>query len=84
MKLKKLPANKALIQIEKTEKTKTGVYIPDDTHISEVALVLQVGEDVTQFRAGDRILFKSWAPSYYKIGDDEFAILDEEHYDGVL
>lgn len=84
MLIKKLPEYKALIKIEKTEKTKTGVYIPDDTNITEVATVLQIGEGITQFKVGDKILFKSWAPSYYKIGDDEFAILDVEHWDGTL
>lgn len=84
MKLKKLPDNSALIQIEKTEKTATGVFLAAENIAKEVAKVLQIGKNVTQFSVGDRILFKTWAARYYKINDEEFAILDEKNYDGTL
>jgi len=84
MKLKKLPLGKLLIQVDKTEKSASGVFYADDNIAEEVATVLQIGKDVTLVEVGDRILFKTWAPSYYKIGDEEFAILDQEYVDGIL
>ena len=84
MKLKKLPSKKALIKIEREEKRASGVYVADASNVKESAIVLQVAKDVTEFQVGDRILFKSWAVNNYKIGDEEFAILDEQHYDGTL
>lgn len=84
MKLSKLPPKSALIKVEKTEKTSSGVYMAQDNIAKEVAKVLQIGEEVKQFKVGDRILFKTWAARYYKIDGEEFAILDEQHYDGTL
>lgn len=84
MKLKKLREGTALIKIEKEEKSQSGVYYAQENIANEVAKVLQVADGVTAFKVGDRILFKTWAVNHYKINDEEFAILNEEHYDGTL
>lgn len=84
MKLKNLRSKTALVKVEKTEKTSSGVFIAQDNIIREVATVLQIADDITEFKVGDRILFKSWALRSYKINDEEFAILDEKNYDGTL
>lgn len=84
MKLKKLRSKTALIQVVKTEKSSVGVYFADENIAKEVAKVIQVADDITEFKVGDKILFKTWAPNYYKVDGEEFAILDEEHFDGVL
>lgn len=84
MKLKKLRSKTLFIHVEKTTKSAVGVYYADDNIAKEVGKVLQVADDVDGINVGDRILFKTWAPSYYKIDGEEFAILNEEHYDGTL
>lgn len=84
MKLQKLRSKTILIQVEKTAKSAVGVYYADENIAKEVAKVLQVADDVKEIKVGDRILFKTWAPSYYKIDGEEFAILSEDHWDGTL
>lgn len=84
MKLKKMRSKTALISVEKADKTHSGVYIADQNNITEIATVLQISDDITSFSVGDRILFKSWSINRYKVDGEEFAILDEEHFDGVL
>lgn len=82
--LKALRNGTALIQVEKEEKSKSGVYYPDDNIVREVAKVIQVAEDITLFKKGDRILFKTWAVNRYEIDSEKFSIINEEHCDGVL
>lgn len=84
MKLKKLRSKTALIQVEREEKSKGGVYYPDDSVVREVAKVIQVADDVELFKVGDKILFKTWATNRYSIDGEEFSIIDEIHCDGVL
>jgi len=83
MKLQKLRKGAVLITIEKQEKTHSGVFIPDTSNAKEVATIIQVSDDVKDYKVGDRVLFKTWAPNVYKIDGDEFAILSAEHIDGV-
>lgn len=84
MKLKKLRSKTALIQVEKEEKSKMGVYYPDDNIAREVAKVIQLADDVTLFQKGDKILFKTWATNRYEIDGEKFCIIDEQYVDGVL
>lgn len=84
MKLQKLPATKVLIKVEREQKTNSGVFVPDSSNVKEVAKVIQVGKEVTFCKEGDSVLFKTWALSNYKINDEEFSIIDEEHIDGIL
>lgn len=84
MKLKKLASHAILIQLEKIEKTHTGVYVPDDNVVSEKAEVLQVAKDVTECEKGDIVLFKSYAPDYFDLDGEEYAILDERNVRAVL
>lgn len=84
MKLKKLRSHTALIEVEKTAKSSSGVFYAESNIVNEVAKVLQVADDVENFKKGDRILFKSWAVNSYKVDGEEFAIIEDDKYDAVL
>lgn len=84
MKLSKLPGDAIVIKVEKQEKSDLGIVLPNDNIVHEVAEVLQVGDDVKHVKAGDRILFKTWAPNYYDINGEKFGVMKEEHWDGTL
>lgn len=84
MKIKSLRSHTALIEIEKKKKSESGVFYAESTHINESAKVLKIANDVTDFKEGDRILFKAWAVNKYEVDGQEFAIIDDDKYDAVL
>lgn len=65
---------------EKAEtKTASGLYLPDAAkEKSVVAKVLAVGKDVKEVKAGDKIVYKEYAPTELKTGGVEYMILKEE------
>jgi co-chaperonin GroES (HSP10) len=84
MKLSRLPKGKVVIKVDKQTTTDLGIALPNDNIVKEIAEVVQTASDITEVKQGDRILFKTWAPNYYEIEGEKFAIMDIQHWDGTL
>ncbi len=73
---------------ESEEKTSGGIVLPDTAQDKPArGIVLSVGngrllKDGTraemQVKEGDRILFTSYGPEEFKIGEDEFLLMSED------
>lgn len=65
---------------EETEaKTASGLYLPDAAKEKPVvAKVVAVGKEVKEVKAGDRIVYKEYAPTELKRGGEEYLIVKEE------
>lgn len=77
--------NQLLIDVEKLDKTKEGLIIPDDKLINEKAEVLAIGKGVKNYKVGDVILYKSWAVDIVEISEDEdYTFIEEEKVLGKI
>lgn len=59
-------------------KTKTGLFIPESVKAREKpqkGVVLQVGEEVTDVKPGDKILFGKGSGMEVKVNEQEFYII---------
>lgn len=62
-----------------TSKTASGLYLPESaTEKPKTAKVVAVGPHVVHVKVGDRILYKSFSTTEFKMGKDEFIIMREE------
>ena len=81
-------------RVEKSAKTKGGLYIPDSAKEKpQEAEVLAVGSGKTtdsgeliplQVKAGDKVLFGKYSGTEIKLDDVEHVILREEEVLGIL
>ncbi len=79
---------------ESEQKTMGGIYLPDTAREKPVrGVVISIGEgrlmkDGTrvplQIKPGDRIIFTSYGPEEFKIGDDEYLLLSENDVLAVI
>ncbi len=87
-KIRPLGQNVLLRRLEAEEKTKGGIVLPDTAKEKpKEGEVLKIGEGEIgkdgkhkefQVKAGDRVIFSSYAGTEVKIEGDEFLILSEE------
>lgn len=64
---------------EVATKTASGIYLPDNTQEKpKTAKVVAVGPAVQQLKVGDRIIYKSFSTTDFKVGKDEYIIVKEE------
>lgn len=62
-------------QVEKTGKTKSGFYLPEDAkEAPEMAEVLAVGPKVKDVKVGDMIIYKTYG-SAIKVNGEELLVL---------
>ena len=60
-------------------KTASGIYLPEQaTEKPKTAKVVAVGKDVTQIKANDRILYKSYSTNDVKVDGKEYILVKEE------
>jgi chaperonin GroES len=60
-------------------KTASGIYLPENTaHKSQIAVVLSVGKEVKNVKAGDRIIHKGYSSTELKLSGEEFMLVKEE------
>jgi chaperonin GroES len=79
---------------ESEQKTLGGIYLPDTAREKPVrGVVISVGEgrmlkDGTrapmQVKPGDRIIFTSYGPEEFKVGDEEYLLLSENDVLAVI
>ena len=64
---------------EATSKTASGLYIPESaTEKPKTAKVVAIGKLVKELKVGDRIVYKSYANTDVKVGNDQYIIVKEE------
>ena len=62
-------------QVEKSSKTKSGFYLPEDAkEAPEMAEVVAVGPDVKDVKVGDMVLYKTYG-SPIKVDGEELLVL---------
>lgn len=60
--------------------TSTGILVPEQSRDDpKTAVILAVGDDVTGFKAGDRIIYKDYTTTEVKLDDVDYIVL--EHID---
>ena len=68
-------------QVEKTGKTKSGFYLPDDAkEAPEMAEVIAVGPAVKDVKVGDMIVYKTYG-SPIKVDGEELLVLTVDSED---
>lgn len=73
------------VRDEVSNKTASGLYIPDAAKEKPVvATVLAVGKDVKEVKVGDRVVYREYAPTELKQGGREYLIVKEEDILAVL
>ena len=92
--IRPLGQNVLLRRLEAEEKTKGGIYLPDTAKEKpREGEVLALGEgDLDkngthkkfQVKAGDRVIFSSYAGTEIKVGGEELMIIDEKDILGVV
>lgn len=92
--IRPLGQNVLLRRLEAEAKTKGGIYLPDTAKEKpREGEVLALGEGEIgkdgnhkdfQVKAGDRVIFSSYAGTEVKLGGQEFLIIDEKDILGVV
>ncbi|HBB40351.1 MAG: co-chaperone GroES [Nitrospirae bacterium CG18_big_fil_WC_8_21_14_2_50_70_55] len=66
-------------------KTAGGIYIPDSAKEKpHEGVVLAVGKDVEEVKAGDRVIFGKYSPDKITMDGVEYAVIKEEDVMGVI
>jgi chaperonin GroES len=77
--LKPLADRIVAVREETSNKTATGLYLPDSAkEKSAIAKVLAVGSDVEEVKKGDRIIYKEYSTTEIKIDGTEYLLVREE------
>lgn len=75
------PLKDRIVAVKEEPQTKTasGLYLPEAAKEKPAeAKVVAVGEDVTEVKVGDKIIYKEYTNTTVKIGTDEYQIVNEE------
>lgn len=77
---------RVLIQrVEKQERTKTGLFLPDSAQEKpREGVVLAVGADAHAVMQGERVVFGRFAGTTIEVDGEERIILDEPEIFGVI
>lgn len=81
------PLNDRVILKRETEdeKTKGGLYIPDNAKEKPArGTILAVGPKAEQVKAGDKVLFGKYAGTEVKLEGEDLLIMREEDVIGVI
>lgn len=64
---------------EAKTKTASGLYLPQNaTEKPKVAKIVAIGADAKHVKVGDRIIYKSFAPTEVKVDGEEYLLVKEE------
>lgn len=64
---------------EATNRTASGLYLPDSAKEKAVVAVVEaVGPDVKNLIKGDRIVYKEYSTTEIKVADKDYLIIKEE------
>lgn len=73
-------SNRVLLEVqEHAEKTASGIFIPDAAQEKPYqGIILAIGPEVTQVKAGNRVLFSKYGGSDVKVDDQPIKIISEK------
>lgn len=64
---------------EASKKTASGFYLPDKaTEKPQIAKVLAVGSNVKSVKVGDRVIYKTYSTTEFKVDGKDYTIVKEE------
>ena len=70
---------------EPQTKTAGGIYIPDSAkERPQEGVVLAVGKDVEEIKAGDHVIFGKYSPDKIVMDGVEYAVIKDEDVMGIL
>ncbi|HEY1085910.1 MAG TPA: co-chaperone GroES [Candidatus Saccharimonadales bacterium] len=73
------------VREEATNKTASGLYLPDNAKEKPVlAKVVATGKDVKNVKANDKILYKEYSTTEVKIDGAEYLIVKEDDILGTV
>ncbi|OIP24322.1 co-chaperone GroES [bacterium CG2_30_37_16] len=79
MQLTPLADRLVLKRVEATQKTKSGIVLPDTAKEKpEEGEVVAAGKEVKEVKEGDKVLFSKYAPTEVKVEGVEYLIVKEE------
>ncbi len=79
MKLQPLADRIVARQLEAEAKTASGILLPDSAKEKPMmAEVLAVGTEVKEVKTGDKIVYKQYSATEFKLGSDEQFVIKEE------
>ena len=79
MQLTPLADRLVLKRVETTQKTKSGIVLPDTAKEKpEEGEVVAAGKEVKEVKEGDKVLFSKYAPTEVKVEGVEYLIVKEE------
>jgi chaperonin GroES len=77
--LKPLGDRVVAVREETSNKTASGLYLPDNTKEKPViAKIVATGPKVTSLKKGDRIVYKEYSTTELKVDSTEYIIVKEE------
>lgn len=84
--MRMLRDNVLLKQRERAEKTKGGLYLPEDKQLKDdpIADIVAVGSQVKELSTGDTVVFGSYAGTWVTINDVEHLIMKEDDILAVI
>lgn len=70
---------------EAETKTQAGIFIPATTaEKPKTATVLAVGPDVKGFKKNDRVIYRSYATTEFKLDGDDYFLVEEQDVLGEI
>lgn len=75
---KKILGKRVLVKLTKQDKTNGGILLSIEAE-EEAANVLQVGDEVTKVKKGDRVAFKSYSKDQIIDGENLYTVVDEDN-----
>jgi len=77
--IKPLADRVVAVREEAQTKTASGLYLPDNAKEKPVVATVQaIGPDVKGIKKGDRILYKEYSTTEFKIDGTEYLLVKEE------
>lgn len=65
--------------------TKSGLYIPTQAADKpKIATVLEVGDAVKTFKKNDRVIYRSYATTEFKLDEQDYFLVEEQDVLGTL
>ena len=76
--------NHLLVEVQKVEKTKSGIHLPTDNDARyEKAIVIAVDEQIDLIKKGDSVYFKLYSLSSVEIDGKEYHFIKADEVLGI-
>jgi chaperonin GroES len=73
------------VRAEASNKTASGIFIPDSAKEKPVVAVIKaIGENVSDLKVGDKIVYKQFSSNEFKIDGVDYVIVKDEDILGTV